>query len=121
MVESSPALALVLVQHKSMADDGSALGEKNDRQVEIGLVVINKNFTGGRWGQKWEDAEEMTQMWNNRMEGDDRQDGDSDEAGLFCFSNPSGSKMMNCFCYLGFQKFHRTQQQQNLSEIQSDN
>lgn len=32
MVESSPALALVLVQHKSVANDGSALGEKGDRE-----------------------------------------------------------------------------------------
>lgn len=37
MVESSPALALVLVQHKSMANDGSALEENKcgERRVEI--------------------------------------------------------------------------------------
>lgn len=32
MVESSLALALVLVQHESMADDGGALGDKRQKK-----------------------------------------------------------------------------------------
>lgn len=35
MVEASPALALVLVQHESMADNGSALGrDKREKESE---------------------------------------------------------------------------------------
>lgn len=34
MVESSPALALVLVQHKSMANDGGALGGRKQAEKE---------------------------------------------------------------------------------------
>lgn len=55
MVESSPALALVLVQHKSMADDGSALegrnAERDNETIQynyycISIVVNNKGITG---------------------------------------------------------------------------
>lgn len=51
MVESSPALALVLVQHKSVADDGSALGGNKcrERQVEISKISVhipNRTISG---------------------------------------------------------------------------
>lgn len=55
MVESSPALALVLVQHKSMADDGSALGERN---AEKDRWTLTKNQSSPIWV-----------IWE--MEGDD--------------------------------------------------
>lgn len=44
MVESPPALALVLVQHKSMANDGGALGEGKDAEEdERGLSARKSN------------------------------------------------------------------------------
>lgn len=45
MVESPPALALVLVQHESMANNGGALGEGKDAEKDKrGLPAMKTNF-----------------------------------------------------------------------------
>lgn len=43
MVESPPALALVLVQHKSMANDGGALGEGKDAEERREGIISEEN------------------------------------------------------------------------------
>lgn len=44
MVESSPALAPILVQDKSMANDGGALGGKKQRGSKKVLIVIRNTI-----------------------------------------------------------------------------
>lgn len=42
MVESAPALALVFVQDKSVADDGRALGERGEEDTQVDNSFLKK-------------------------------------------------------------------------------